>query len=171
MSQEDKLKTEKNCQECVTSPGAELADAAGAAASPPETSLSELFTKSFHSLLGVKNGMFFGGTSTVAPVFGLRPIRPRRCRVRKLPKPRISILSPVCSAEMMESNIVSTMASDSFRGNSVIRMTSSTRSALVMVASFIHLTPRELKSVAAWRSRQRGKAVRTVAPEYHQCVR
>src|SRR5690242_7064506 len=38
---------------------------------------------------------------------------------------------------MMESNMVSTIASDSLRGNSVVRMTSSTRSALVMVVSFI----------------------------------
>src|SRR6202789_4741962 len=51
------------------------------------------FTKSLSSLLGLKNGIFFGGTSTFAPVFGLRPVRPRRSRVRKLPKPRISILS------------------------------------------------------------------------------
>jgi len=36
-----------------------------------------------------------GGTSTLAPVLGLRPVRPRRWRVRKLPKPRISILSLV----------------------------------------------------------------------------
>ena len=40
-------------------------------------------------------GFVFGGTSTFAPVLGLRPTRPRRCRVRKLPKPRISILSPL----------------------------------------------------------------------------
>src|SRR5437868_8497957 len=81
--------------------------------------------------------MRLGGTSTLAPVFGLRPTRPRRCRVRKLPNPRISILSPVCNAWMMESKIVSTIASDSLRGSSVARMTSSTRSALVMVVSFI----------------------------------
>src|SRR5579863_9964550 len=103
--------------------------AAAAAASP--------LTKSLSSLLGLKKGMRLGGTSTLAPVFGLRPTRPRRWRVRKLPKPRISILSPVCSAWMMESKMVSTIASDSLRGNSVARMTSSTRSALVMVVSFI----------------------------------
>src|SRR6202050_4631141 len=91
------------------------------------------FTKSLSSLLGLKNGIFFGGTSTLAPVLGLRPVRPRRWRVRKLPKPRISILSSPCRAPMMLSKIVSTTASDSFLGNSVTRVTSSTRSALVMV--------------------------------------
>src|SRR6266704_3675936 len=49
-----------------------------------------LLTKSFNSLLGLKKGIRFAGTSTFSPVFGLRPTRPRRCRVRKLPKPRIS---------------------------------------------------------------------------------
>ena len=103
-----------------------------AAASP-----SELFTKSFSSLLGLKNGIFFGGTSTFAPVFGFLPIRPRRCRVRKLPNPRISILSPFCRASMMLSKIVSTMVSDSFRGSSEMRSTSSIRSAFVNVGCLV----------------------------------
>ena len=38
--------------------------------------------------------MRLDGTSTRVPVFGLRPTRGCRCRVRKLPNPRISILSP-----------------------------------------------------------------------------
>jgi len=51
--------------------GASLGAAAEAAA-------SGLFTKSFNSLLGLKNGIFFAGTSTFSPVFGFRPTRPRR---------------------------------------------------------------------------------------------
>src|SRR2546430_3427756 len=66
--------------------------------SPPAgaTWASALFTKSFSSLLGLKKGIFLAGTSTFAPVFGLRPTRPRRSRVRKLPNPRISIFCPCC---------------------------------------------------------------------------
>src|SRR6266702_4200529 len=109
--------------------------AAAAAVSP--------LTKSLSSLLGLKNGMRLGGTSTLAPVFGLRPVRPRRWRVRKLPKPRISIRSPPCSAPMMLSKMVSTMASDSLRPSSVTRTTSSTRSALVTVESFIDVCSAE----------------------------
>src|SRR5487761_1583192 len=94
-----------------------------------------VLTKSFSSLLGLKNGILLGGTSTFAPVFGLRPILPRRCRVRKLPKPRISILSFFCSASIMLSNTVSTTVSDSLRGSSVTRITSSIKSAFVTVRS------------------------------------
>ena len=38
------------------------------------------------------------GTSTRSPVLGFRPMRGLRCRMRKEPKPRISILSPPCRA-------------------------------------------------------------------------
>ena len=55
---------------------------------------AELLTTSLSSLLGLKYGIFFAGTSTRAPVFGLRPMRGCLWRVRKLPNPRISILSP-----------------------------------------------------------------------------
>jgi hypothetical protein len=68
------------------------------------------------SWLGLKKGILFGGTSTGAPVFGLRAMRPRLCRVWKLPNPRISILSPVRKARTMLSNRADTTASDSFRG-------------------------------------------------------
>ena len=64
-------------------------------------------------------------------------MRPRRCRVRKLPKPRISILSPFCNASMMLSKIVSTIVSDSFRGSSEMRSTSSIRSAFVNVGCLV----------------------------------
>src|SRR5690348_18289660 len=62
------------------SPDAEAAASAAAVAA----AASALLTKSFNSLLGLKNGIFLAGTSTLAPVFGLRPTRPRRWRVRKL---------------------------------------------------------------------------------------
>src|SRR5882672_737549 len=115
--------------------GGSPAAAASAAAVIPAASV--LFTKSFNSLLGLKKGIRFAGTSTFSPVFGLRPVRPRRCRVRKLPKPRISILSPFCSDSMMLSKIVSTMDSDSLRGNSVTRNTSSIKSAFVSVGCLL----------------------------------
>ena len=58
------------------------------------------------SLLGLKKGILFGGTSTRAPVLGLRPMRPRLWRVWKLPNPRISTLSPDRRARTMLSNMV-----------------------------------------------------------------
>src|SRR5208282_182389 len=74
--------------------------ASGAAAPPP-------FTKSLSSLLGLKYGMRLAGTSTRAPVLGLRPTRGCLWRVRKLPNPRISILSPVRRARTTLSKIAS----------------------------------------------------------------
>src|ERR1035441_3502319 len=97
------------CQGFGTCSGAGVG-AAGAAG--PAT--AELFTTSFSSLLGLKYGIFFAGTSTRAPVFGLRPIRGCLWRVRKLPNPRISILSPERRERTMLSKIASTMTSDSF---------------------------------------------------------
>src|SRR5271157_3866395 len=99
---------------------------------------AELFTTSFSSLLGLKYGIFLAGTSTRAPVFGLRPTRDCLWRVRKLPNPRISILSPPRSERTILSKIASTMTSDSFRVISTTRETSSIRSAFVIV----HLTLR-----------------------------
>src|SRR5271157_1324703 len=87
---------------------------------------------SFSSLLGLKKGIFLAGTSTRSPVLGLRPTRGLRCRVRKLPKPRISILSPARSERTTLSKIVSTMTSLSLRVNSARRDTSSIKSALVI---------------------------------------
>ena len=99
------------------------------------TGAAELFTTSFSSLLGLKYGIFLAGTSTRAPVFGLRPMRGWRWRVRKLPNPRISILSPVRRERTMLSKIASTMTSDSFRVISTTRETSSIRSAFVIAFS------------------------------------
>src|SRR5688572_6645156 len=89
--------------------------------------------RSFSSLPGLKYGTFFGGTSTLSPVFGLRPLRGLRLRRRKLPNPRSSIFSPRCSASMMLLKTVSTMTSECFFVRSETRDTSSTSSALVML--------------------------------------
>src|SRR5258708_3541312 len=108
---------------CPTAGGA--AGALAWAASP--------FTRSFSSLLGLKKGIFFAGTSTFSPVLGLRPIRGLRWRVRKLPKPRISILSPARNDRTTLSKIVSTITSLSLRVSSAKRETSSIKSAFVIV--------------------------------------
>ena len=68
---------------------------------------------SFSSLPGLKYGTFFGGTSTLSPVLGFRPLRGSRRR-RKLPNPRSSIFSPRWSAVMMLRKTVSTMTSECF---------------------------------------------------------
>jgi len=63
---------------------------------------SAVLTKSFNSLLGLKNGIFLALTSTFSPVFGLRPTRPRRSRVRKqLREHNVStmFLAKVCSED------------------------------------------------------------------------
>src|SRR4030081_3463579 len=73
------------------------------------------------------------GTSTRVPVFGLRPTRGWRWRVRKLPYPRISILSPARSERTTLSKIASTMTSESLRVISTTRETSSINSALVIL--------------------------------------
>src|SRR5580700_6374151 len=113
--------------------GVEVVGGAGVAAAAAVTALS--FTRSFNSLLGLKNGIFLAGTSTRSPVLGLRPTRGLRWRVRKLPKPRISILSPTRSERTILSKMVSTMTSLSLRVNSASRETSSIRSAFVIHSS------------------------------------
>src|SRR5205807_3848819 len=113
------------------------AGAGGGAAGAPAASPWAPFTKSFNSLLGLKKGIFLAGTSTRSPVFGLRPTRGLRWRVRKLPKPRISILSPTRSERTTLSKIVSTITSLSLRVSSAKRETSSIRSAFVMVSALL----------------------------------
>src|SRR5579864_2412239 len=108
--------------------GTEVVGGAGVAAPLPLPSL----TKSFNSLLGLKKGIFLAGTSTRSPVLGFRPMRGLRWRVRKLPNPRISILSPARSERTMLSKMVSTTTSLSLRVNSASREISSIKSALVM---------------------------------------
>src|SRR5882724_9255014 len=139
LKQGELLQPKNKNQECVELP--ELAAAVSAA--EVIAAASSLFTKSFSSLLGLKKGMRLAGTSTFSPVFGLRPTRPLRCRVRKLPKPRISIFSPFWMAPMMLSKMVSTMVSDSLRGSSVTFNTSSIKSAFVNVGCLVIVaTPR-----------------------------
>src|SRR5687768_7521518 len=102
------------------------------AAAASAASASRLIS-SFSSVPGLKYGTFFGGTSTLSPVFGLRPLRGSRLRRRKLPNPRSSIFSPRCSASMMLLKTVSTMTSECFLVRSETRETSSTSSAFVML--------------------------------------
>src|SRR5437773_10273925 len=92
-----------------------------------------LLISSLSSFPGLKYGTFFGGTSTLSPVFGLRPFRGSRLRSRKLPNLRSSIFSPRCSASMMLRNTVSTITSECFLVRSDTRGTSSTSSAFVML--------------------------------------
>src|SRR5258705_2657600 len=80
--------------------------------------------------------MRLAGTSTRAPVLGFRPTRGCRCRVRKLPNPRISILSPPRRDFTTLSKIASTMTSESLRVISTTRETSSINSALVILPVF-----------------------------------
>src|SRR5882724_3463760 len=82
--------------------------------------------------------MRLDGTSTRVPVLGLRPTRGSRCRVRKLPNPRISILSPPLRERTMLSKIASTITSESLRVISTTRETSSINSAFVILC-FISL--------------------------------
>src|SRR5439155_9615903 len=110
---------------------------AGAGGVTATCSAAALFTRSLSSLLGLKKGIFLAGTSTRSPVLGLRPTRGFRWRVRKLPKPRISILSPTRSERTTLSKIVSTITSLSLRVSSAKRETSSIRSALVMVSALL----------------------------------
>src|SRR6476660_1503503 len=104
----------------------------GAAGAGGARSSDSLLIRSFSSLPGLKYGTFFGGTSTLSPVFGFRPLRGSRRRRRKLPNPRSSIFSPRCSASTMLLNTVSTMTSECFFVRSEARETSSTSSALVI---------------------------------------
>src|ERR1700752_3718951 len=104
------------------------ADPSGATDGEPSLLISSL-----SSLPGLKYGTFFGGTSTLSPVLGLRPLRGSRFRGGNLPKPRSSIFSPRCSASMMLLNTVSTMTSECFLVRSETRETSSTSSAFVML--------------------------------------
>jgi hypothetical protein len=46
------------------------------------------------SLLGLKTGTLFSGTSTLTPLFGFRPTRPALCFTENAPKPRIDAILP-----------------------------------------------------------------------------
>jgi len=66
---------------------------------------------------GLEDRDFLGGHFNLLAGIRIAAGPPRRSRVRKLPKPRISIFSPFCKEPMMLSKIVSTMVSDSLRGS------------------------------------------------------
>src|SRR5215831_3796654 len=68
-------------------------------------------SNSLSSFPALKNGTFLAGTATVAPVFGLRPSFMRLDRRRKLPNPRISVLSPFFNESLTQSKIVLTTIS------------------------------------------------------------
>ena len=68
-------------------------------------------SNSLSSLPALKKGTFLAGTATVAPVFGLRPSFIRRDLRRKLPNPRISVLSPFFKESRTQSKIVLTTIS------------------------------------------------------------
>src|SRR5579872_4269276 len=112
--------------------GEAWAGAAGVAGAEAAPLPDPLFTRSFNSLLGLKYGMRLEGTSTLVPVLGLRPTRGWRWRVRKLPNPRISILSPPRKDFTTLSKMASTITSESLRVISTTRETSSINSALVI---------------------------------------
>src|SRR3954454_22238653 len=96
------------------------------------SSLKTLLINSFNSFPGLKYGIFFDGTSTFSPVFGLRPVRDLRLRRRKLPKPRSSIFWPERRESTIESKTMLTMVSACFFVSETTRATSSTSSALVI---------------------------------------
>src|SRR6266498_2462256 len=93
---------------------------------------SYVFTSSRSRLPTLKNGTRFSGTLTASPVLGFRPLREFRCRIRKLPKPRSSTLSPLLRASVMLSKTVLTISSVSFFVRLASLATSSINSALVM---------------------------------------
>src|ERR1051325_2344218 len=71
---------------------------------PPPAAISSiaLLISSCSSFPGLKDGIFFDGTSAFSPVLGLRPVRDLRLRRRKLPKPRSSIFCPERGGSTME---------------------------------------------------------------------
>lgn len=80
----------------------------------------------------LKNGTFLAGMLTLMPVFGFRPLRAPRRRIRKLPKPRSSTFSPLVKASVIFLKIVLTMVSLSFFVRFATFASSSIRSAFVM---------------------------------------
>src|SRR5687768_6996735 len=104
-------------------------------------------SNSLSSFPALKKGTFLAGTATVAPVFGLRPSFMRRDRRRKLPNPRISVLSPFFSESLTQSKIVFTTIS-AWRFVSVVTC-SETRS---IICALVIRIPLSLGRAAASRS-------------------
>ena len=61
-----------------------------------------------HSLLGLKTGTLFSGTSTLTPLFGFRPMRPALSFTENAPKPRSSTRSFLAIAVTISSSTTST---------------------------------------------------------------
>src|SRR5438093_2199808 len=101
-------------------------------APPLAQTRSYVFTSSRSRLPTLKKGTRFSGTLTASPVLGFRPFRELRCRMRKLPNPRSSTLSPLLRASVMLSKTVLTISSVSFFVRLASWATSSINSALVM---------------------------------------
>ena len=98
--------------------------------------------KAIHKYLPtLKNGSFFSGTSTVAPVFGLRPTRAVFWRTEKVPKEEILTCSPVTSASETCWSTLSTSCALSLRDRPTSRKTASLRSIRVSVFSLITIPP------------------------------
>ena len=93
------------------------------------------FTDFCNSLPGLKNGTTFAGTSTGAPVLGFLATLGSRCRVAKVPKPRISTLQPDRNVLTMLSRMVTTIVSDSARDVPNFWASSSVSSVLVTLCS------------------------------------
>ncbi len=72
-------------------------------------------TRSRNSLPALKCGTYLAGIMTIAPDFGLRPLRGGWWFRLKLPNPRISTLPPLTSACDIPSTIVLTVSSMSLR--------------------------------------------------------
>src|SRR5438874_10332844 len=73
-----------------------------------------LSTISRSSFPALKNGTRLAGICTVSPVLGLRPSRGLRLRIRKLPKPRNSTLSPSLRASVIQFSKIFTTVSVCF---------------------------------------------------------
>lgn len=63
-------------------------------------------TRSRNSFPALKCGTYLAGIITVAPDFGLRPLRGGRWFRLKLPNPRISALPPLASVRAISSRMV-----------------------------------------------------------------
>src|SRR6185295_14673216 len=133
--------------------------------SPPQASS---LSSSRSSLPGLKYGIRFGGTSTLSPVFGLRPVRAPRWRMRKLPNPRSSIFSPDLSDRTMLSKTSLTMISACFLVSCVVRATSSTSSALVIPSRANTVDPQFPEKIAR---DENGGPFRTADQDYRKIRR
>ena len=102
-----------------------------------------MLMKSFSSLLGLKKGIFLGGTSTLAPGFGVSPGAPAPLAGAKASEaPDFDLIVRL----QRRNNAFEDRFNDRFgflpRASSVTRSTSPTRSAFVIVWSFFGLARR-----------------------------